>query len=463
MRRGAIAIGILIAGAIANPVIASRVLENIQSKGTADHDFAHVVENRSGIITVDTDGTVYGNGMYDGRFNTDLKTDLNGIIRPYALSLFHPAPRDVLMIGLSSGSWAQVIASNPAVASLTIVEINRGYLELIKAQPDVQSILRNPKVRIIEDDGRRWLGHHPEMRFDAIVSNTTWHFRANITNLLSLEFLELVKQHLNPGGVFFYNTTDSRRAQRTACTAFPYGARFINHMVVSQTPIAWDFSRWRTVLENYKIDGKPEFDLKDAADRSRIESDHDRVRPRRRQDRGMSGTAGCDTRPDAHHRRQYGHRVALLSQSRTPFVARAVCQNPPRWAERRSELGDRLQLLALAERAQRRGVGIDPLLDDLAVFDAEFVDAAPVEPDAVDVARGLPFDDHDVAARGPVQQLPDEIRRGRGLHFHQPVEFVARHRRPTSGVCSEPSGCQRSRKALPSRAAQAAANRVTNS
>ncbi|MBN9320931.1 MAG: DUF748 domain-containing protein, partial [Delftia acidovorans] len=94
------------------------------------------------------------------------------------------------------------------------------------------------------------------MRFDAIVSNTTWHFRANITNLLSMEFLELVKQHLNPGGVFFYNTTDSRRAQKTACTAFPYGSRFSNHMVVSQTPIAWDFSRWRTVLENYKIDGK---------------------------------------------------------------------------------------------------------------------------------------------------------------------------------------------------------------
>uniref|UniRef100_A0A973WA83 Spermidine synthase n=1 Tax=Bradyrhizobium septentrionale TaxID=1404411 RepID=A0A973WA83_9BRAD len=162
MRHGAIAVGILIAGAIANPVIASRVLENLQSKGTVDHDFAQVVENRSGIITVDTDGVVYGNGMYDGRFNIDLKkTDVNGIIRPYALSLFHPAPRDVLMVGLASGSWAQVVASNPAVKSLTIVEINPGYLELIRQQPEVQSILRNPKVRIIEDDGRRWLNHHP--------------------------------------------------------------------------------------------------------------------------------------------------------------------------------------------------------------------------------------------------------------------------------------------------------------
>jgi spermidine synthase len=248
------------------------VFENLQNKGASDHDFAHIVENRSGIITVDTDGTVFGNGMYDGRFNTNLKTDRNGIIRPYALSLFHPAPRDVLMIGLSSGSWAQVIANNPAVASLTVVEINRGYLELIEQQPEVRSILHNPKVRIIKDDGRRWLGHHPELRFDAIVANTTFNFRANATNLLSTEYLDLVKQHLAPGGVYFYNATGSRRVQRTACAAFPYGARFLNHMVVSETRIDWDFARWREVLENYKIDGKPEFDLNNAEDRSRIDS-----------------------------------------------------------------------------------------------------------------------------------------------------------------------------------------------
>ena len=75
------------------------------------------MENRSGIITVSKSGIVYGHGMYDGRFNTDLMHDTNGIVRPYALSLFHPAPRNVLMIGLSTGSWAQVIASNPDVAS----------------------------------------------------------------------------------------------------------------------------------------------------------------------------------------------------------------------------------------------------------------------------------------------------------------------------------------------------------
>ncbi len=118
-------------------------------------------------------------------------------------------------------------------------------------------MLTNPKVTIVTDDGRRWLQRNPDRKFDAIVSNTTWHFRANVTNLLSAEFLDLVKAHLNPGGVFFYNTTNSDRVQRTGCLAFAHGARFTNHMVVSETPIAWDFQRWRRMLEAYRIDGRP--------------------------------------------------------------------------------------------------------------------------------------------------------------------------------------------------------------
>lgn len=262
-------IGIAAIGVV--PQLSDRVLESLQWKGASAQKFVHVIENRSGIITVTEDGTVYGHGMYDGRFNTDLKNDTNGIVRPYALSLFHPAPRDVLMIGLSSGSWAQVIASNPAVASLTVVEINPGYLSLIEREPEVASVLANPKVKVVKDDGRRWLRAHPEKRFDAVVSNTTWHFRASVTNLLSVEFLELVRQHLNSGGVFFYNTTDSARVQRTGCLVFPYGARFKNHMVVSDKPIAWDFRRWRRTLETYRIDGKAVFETRRAADRALLD------------------------------------------------------------------------------------------------------------------------------------------------------------------------------------------------
>jgi spermidine synthase len=271
-QRAALAVAVGLAAAVAIPQLSGNVLENLQWKGAPYAErFVDVVENRSGIITVTEDGAVYGHGMYDGRFNTDLKYDSNGIVRPYALSLFHPAPRDVLMIGLSSGSWAQVIASNPDVASLTIIEINPGYLALIARAPQVASVLTNPKVTIVTDDGRRWLRANPGRHFDVIVSNTTWHFRASVTNLLSVEFLELVRRHLNPGGIFFYNTTDSDRVQRTGCLAFAHGARFTNHMVVSETPIAWDFQRWRRTLESYRIDGRPVFDPARQQDREQLD------------------------------------------------------------------------------------------------------------------------------------------------------------------------------------------------
>ena len=93
-----------------------------------------------------------------------------------------------------------------------------------------------------------------------------------MTNLLSTEFLELIKQHLNPDGVFFYNTTGADRVQRTGCLAFAHGARFTNHMAVSGSPIGWDFARWRRILEDYRIDGKPAFDPARSADRAVLDN-----------------------------------------------------------------------------------------------------------------------------------------------------------------------------------------------
>ena len=223
--------------------------------------YRSIVENRNGIITVMPDGTVKGDGRYDGKFNTSLVDDTNIIVRAYALGLYNKTPRKVLMIGLATGSWAKVVLGNPDVESLTVIDINPGYVEVIRDEPGVSSILTNEKFNLVIDDGRRWLRNHPRETFDAIIMNTTFHDRANVTNLLSIEFLEVIKSHLTPGGTFFYNTTSSLRAQKTACVAYPHGYRFLNHMLVSPAPIEPDFQYWRDNLLRTRIDGAPVLDL----------------------------------------------------------------------------------------------------------------------------------------------------------------------------------------------------------
>lgn len=233
--------------------------------------FAQTLENRSGIIHVSQNGAIYGSGMYDGVFNTDLIDDRNMVVRAYALAGMREKYPEVLMIGLSSGSWAQVIASNPGVGKLTVIEINPGYPEVDSHFPGVASVLKNPKVEVIVDDGRRWLTAHPDRKFDLVVQNTTWHWRGHITNLLSGEYLELVKQHLTPDGVFFWNTTWSLPAQKTGCTHFKHGFRLINFIAASDAPLVLDRELWRKRLTEYRIDGQPVFDLTQPKHQQRLE------------------------------------------------------------------------------------------------------------------------------------------------------------------------------------------------
>jgi len=229
----------------------------------ARQPFAHIVENRNGVISVSSGGAVFGSGVYDGYFNVDPTNDLNQIYRAYAVSAFQPSPKKILVIGLSSGSWCQVLVHHPKVVSLDAVDINPGYLQLIPQYPMVRSLLKNPKVHIWIDDGRRWLLAHPQARYDLIMSNTSFYWRDHSTHLLSAEFLQIIRSHLNPGGIFYYNTTESENAMATGLRVFPYGLRVVNFLALSDSPIVLNKNLWVDVLRQYTIDGVPVFDSKD--------------------------------------------------------------------------------------------------------------------------------------------------------------------------------------------------------
>ena len=280
-RRGGILLGSLavVAGVVGTAPFGG-VYERLQLKSAyvPGYRCSHVVETKSGVITVNEKGQIFGGGIYDGAYNTGLEDDKNTIIRCYALAGLRAATKDVLMIGLSSGSWATVIANSPGVERFTIVEINPGYLALLSEYPDVAGLLRNPKVRIEIDDGRRWLVRNRDRRFDAIVANATFHWRSNATNLLSEEFLQLVRSRLNPGGYYYYNTTESARVLKTGCTTFPYALKIGGFLAVSDAPLELDPERLRDRLFDYPRAGKTVLDRGSPGDQARSTAVIDRLR-----------------------------------------------------------------------------------------------------------------------------------------------------------------------------------------
>jgi spermidine synthase len=255
-----------------SPLLFYDIYEKLQYKSayTPAKHFTDLVETRSGVVSVDADGVVYGGGHYDGMLETDL-SESDAPLRPYALSFFHPDPREALLIGMAGGAWAEVVANHPQVERMTIVEINPGYLAVMKRYPEVAPVLTNPRAEIFIDDGRRWLVRNPERRYDVILMDTTSHWRAHVTNLLSVEFLRLARAHLKPGGILYYNTTHSPEAQQTALMVFPYAYRFGRFLAVSDQPIRVNRERWRNVLVSYTLEGHPVFDMNDPEDRGRVD------------------------------------------------------------------------------------------------------------------------------------------------------------------------------------------------
>jgi spermidine synthase len=244
------------------------IFEKIQlKKGYNGQSFKHIIQNRSGIITVIAqpkgDDIVYGGGVYDGKFNTSLKINSNWIDRAYMFAAIKLKPLNVLEIGLSSGSWARIVANHQDVKSLDIVEINPGYLKLILKYPENRSILSDEKVRIHIDDGRRWL-LRSDKKFDFILMNTTYYWRSQANNLLSKEFIEICKNHLKEGGVIYYNSTNSPDVPFTSAQVYKNVTRYGNFIAASDHPFPSDSIMKRENLNKFFAFGKPVFDPHDS-------------------------------------------------------------------------------------------------------------------------------------------------------------------------------------------------------
>ncbi|KTD25872.1 MULTISPECIES: spermidine synthase [Legionella] len=206
-----------------------------------------IVENQYGVIvTYHGKGKgdfVFGGNVYDGGTNLDPIINSNKINRVIVLASLQDNPQRILMIGLSIGTWLELVTTFPGVKRIDVVEINPGYLTAMKDYPAQEQSLQDYRVHLYIDDIRRWLKTHPNRKYDLIIMNTTFHWRAYSSYLLSRNFLQILKSRMLPNAILAYNTTDSPDAFKTATTIFPHAYLYENFL------IAADFD-WRRRLRD---------------------------------------------------------------------------------------------------------------------------------------------------------------------------------------------------------------------
>ncbi len=145
-------------------------------------------------------------------------------------------PRDVLVVACGAGVTAGAASIDPRVEHLTIAEIE-ALVPKVVAQHFSEynfDVVRNPKVNVVIDDARHFLTA-TDHTFDAITSDPFDPWVKGAASLYTLEFWELAKRHLNPGGVVtvFVQLYESGTAAvkseiATFFEAFPKGLIFGN-------------------------------------------------------------------------------------------------------------------------------------------------------------------------------------------------------------------------------------------
>jgi spermidine synthase len=115
--------------------------------------------------------------------------------------LFHPEPRQVLVIGLGSGVTLGSVLRHP-IERLTVVELEPAVLRASRFFDGVSGApLDDPRTRLVANDARNALLLTRD-RFDVIISEPSNPWMSFASTLFTREFLELARSRLRPGGVF---------------------------------------------------------------------------------------------------------------------------------------------------------------------------------------------------------------------------------------------------------------------
>ena len=151
-------------------------------------------------------------------------------------ALMHPDPHSVLVVGFGAGVTAGSFVLHPGIKRIVICEIEPLIPRMVSPffTKENYDVVHDPRVEIVYDDARHYILTTNE-KFDIITSDPIHPWVKGAASLYTKEYFDLVKSHLNPGGVvtqwvpLYQSTEDVIKSEvATFFDVFPYGTIWSN-------------------------------------------------------------------------------------------------------------------------------------------------------------------------------------------------------------------------------------------
>jgi spermidine synthase len=117
-------------------------------------------------------------------------------------ALIHQGPKSVLVVGFGAGVTAGTFVVHPEIENITICEIEP-LIPQASSQyfaTENHNVFHDRRTHMVYDDARHFV-LTTNQKFDIITSDPIHPWVKGTATLYSKEYFELVKKHLNPGGV----------------------------------------------------------------------------------------------------------------------------------------------------------------------------------------------------------------------------------------------------------------------
>jgi len=157
---------------------------------------------------------------------------------------------NILVIGYGTGTIVETVLRTPTVKSVTMVELNEAVMVNLKKMPLFQKLLDDKRLNVVIDDGRRYL-NSVNTKYDVVLMDPLRSSTAYSNNIYSREFFEIIKAHLNDGGVLMVWLDNLDVIPKTLTTVFKHMRLDHSFCIVSDSELALDQSLKDEMLKTY--------------------------------------------------------------------------------------------------------------------------------------------------------------------------------------------------------------------